>query len=307
MSYLEELRKSKNKPQVAFQEFALSTRKFPNHLFCFFEGKDNAYYVPRIKQFTQDYHPIKCGGREKILDIHRLIKNQNEYNNYKKAIFIDRDFNAPLKPYHPPIFETPCYSIENLYVSVRVFREILTNEFHLSAASDSSFETSMVFFVERQKEFHEAVTLLNAWYACLIEVKNSTGILTGVNLDDKLPRDFVEFSLQSIHANYNMERIIQTFPQANRVTDEALKNKLYDFSNCDQSKIFRGKYEMQFLIKFIQLLLEDSKNTKTVIKDKINFAFGDGSGLNNEQSINIFEGYAETPESLVAYLKEVIN
>jgi hypothetical protein len=49
MSYIEELRKSKDKPQVVFQEFALSTRKFPKYLFCFFEGKDNAYYVSRIK------------------------------------------------------------------------------------------------------------------------------------------------------------------------------------------------------------------------------------------------------------------
>ena len=53
MSYIEELRQSKNKAQVAYQEFALSTKKLPTHLFCFFEGKDNPYYVPRIKRFTE--------------------------------------------------------------------------------------------------------------------------------------------------------------------------------------------------------------------------------------------------------------
>ncbi|MCC5917415.1 MAG: hypothetical protein JJU02_08830 [Cryomorphaceae bacterium] len=59
MTYLEQLRKSKSKPQVAYQEFALSTRKNPEHLFCFFEGKDNAYYVSRIKRFTESYYPVK--------------------------------------------------------------------------------------------------------------------------------------------------------------------------------------------------------------------------------------------------------
>lgn len=64
MLYLEQLRKSRNKPQVAYQEFALSTRQKPKHLFCFFEGKDNAYYVSRINRFTDDFYPIKCGGKK---------------------------------------------------------------------------------------------------------------------------------------------------------------------------------------------------------------------------------------------------
>ena len=90
MSYLDELRKSKDKPQVA--EFALSTGRYPRHLFCFFEGKDNAYYVPRIKRYTDEYLPIKCGGRENVL---RLISNRSEYAVYKTAYFVDRDFNEP--------------------------------------------------------------------------------------------------------------------------------------------------------------------------------------------------------------------
>jgi hypothetical protein len=58
---------------------------------------------------------------------------------------------------------------------------------------------------------------------------------------------------------------------------------------------------MQFLIKFIQLLLQDSNTSKSVVKSKINYAFGDN--LSNQQAINVFEGYAETPESLIEYLK----
>ena len=46
MLYTEILRLSREKPQVAYQEFALHTRQGKDGLFCFFEGKDNAYYVP---------------------------------------------------------------------------------------------------------------------------------------------------------------------------------------------------------------------------------------------------------------------
>jgi len=42
MSYLEKLRKSTDKAQVAYQEFCLRTGKAKEALFCFFEGKDNA-------------------------------------------------------------------------------------------------------------------------------------------------------------------------------------------------------------------------------------------------------------------------
>jgi Protein of unknown function (DUF4435) len=304
MSYKKQLAESRDKAQVAYHEFALSKAKFPEHLFCFFEGKDNPYYVPRIRRFTDKYHPIRCGGRQKVLDVYRLVNQHTEYSKYRKAFFIDRDFNTPMPSLDPPIFETPCYSIENLYVSIPVFKNILTNEFHLSATTDT-FDTCVAVFTERQREFHEAVCLLNAWYACLIEIRNTTGKQTGVILSDKLLREFIEISLNFVIPTYDFEKIKQTFPNANEVSEDILEDKIREFSRCEQHRVFRGKYEMQFLIKFIYLLLNDAATTKTVLKNKVNFAFGDGSSLNSEQAINIFEGYAETPESLLEYLRQV--
>ena len=304
MTYIEELRQSKDKAQVAFQEFALSTMKFSSHLFCFFEGKDNSYYIPRIKRFTEQYCPIKCGNKDSVLKVHSLISNRPEYKDYRKAFFIDRDFDSPLPPKLPPIFETPCYSVENLYVSIEVFREILINEFHMSEIGDEPyFNVCISLFINRQKEFHASTSLFNAWYACLIEIRNTKGTHTGVNLDDKLPRGFVDISLQSVKNNYDLETIKQTFPNSTEVNDDILEGKLTTFQNCECHKVFRGKYEMQFLTKFIQLLLQDSNSSKTFLKRKVNFAFGDN--MSNQQAINIFEGYAETPETLIEYLKLV--
>jgi len=301
---VEELRKSRDKAQVAFTEFMNSTRKYPDYLFCFFEGKDNAYYVPRIKRFTAQYQPIKCGGRDRVIEVHSLISNRPEYSNYKKAFFIDRDFNVPLEQVNPPVFETPCYSVENIYVSVDVFKEILVNEFHLSEFSNNNIvEVCISLYQERQNEFHDAVCLFNSWYACLIEIRNVTGKLTGVSLDEKLPKGFIDVTLQSVTCKYGLDTIKSTFPNATEVEVIMLNDKLVEFANCDRRKVFRGKYEMQFLIKFIQLLLQDSNTSKSVVKSKINYAFGDN--LSNQQAINVFEGYAETPESLIEYLRTV--
>jgi hypothetical protein len=305
MLYIDQLRKSREKAQVAYQEFVLHAGNGKDGLFCFFEGNDNAYYVPRIKRFTDNYHPIKCGGRDKVLDVYRLITIHSEYDKYKKAFFIDRDFNESLPARNPPIFETPGYSIENFYVSVDVFKEILINELHLSEVSDEAFQVCIRIFTDRQKEFHQATALFNAWYACLVEIRNKTGNQTSVNLDDKLPKEFIDFTLDSVVKKYDIEKIKQTFPQASEVSEDILNTKLAEFTDCDQCKVFRGKYEMLFLVTMIELILQDSSNPKKYVEQKIKFAFG--QKLSNEQAISIFSAYAETPETLNDYLKQVIK
>lgn len=305
MLYLEQLRKSRNKPQVAYQEFALSTRQKPKHLFCFFEGKDNAYYVSRIKRFTDDFYPIKCGGKKAVLDVYSLITNKEEYKKYKLGFFIDKDFNPPIEDRTPPIYETPCYSIENLYVSVAVFKEILTNEFHLSEVTDKNFKELITLYEERQKEFHNAVILFNSWYSCLIEKKENNNLETGVLLDDKLPTNFINISLEEVKILYDFQTIKETFPNAIEVDLDEVKERMLLFKTTEMHKVFRGKYELEFLITMIREILKDSRTTKKIVNKKIDFSFGDGSGIGQQQALNIFEAYAETPDNLLSYLELV--
>lgn len=305
MSYLSELRKSKEKHQVAFTEFASSTRNRSSHLFCFFEGKDNDYYVPRIKRYTNDYYTINCNGREKVLKVYELIVAKTEYQKYKKAFFIDRDFNPPLSLTEPPIFETPCYSIENLYVSQSVFREILTNLFGLSATNDKNYSICLNLCQNLQAQFHEAVLLFNAWYACLIDIKNETGQQTGVNLGDKLPNEYIKIGLDKVEKTYDLEKIKTDFPNAVIVDEERLNLKITEFSNCEQHYVFRGKYELQFIIELIRAILTDGRNERKFVSERINFVLGDASSVKNEVALNLFSAYAETPENLHEYLDAV--
>ena len=232
MLTVKKLRESLDKPQVAYQEFVLHTRKGKDGLFCFFEGErgsDNSYYVPRIKQFTDKYFPINCKGKERLLKVHELIKGHKEYDKYKKAYFVDRDFETPLPLHEPPIFETPCYSIENFYISIDVFEEILKNSFQVSEV-DQNYNTCLTLFAARQNEFHETVILFNAWYACLIDLRNSTGNKIGVSLDEKFPKDFIDFTLDSIKAKYDLDKIKATYPNALKVLKKDLNKKLSEFN-----------------------------------------------------------------------------
>lgn len=301
-SYIQQLRESKDKATVAYQEFVLSTKRYNNHLFCFFEGNDNPYYVPRIKNFTEQIYPINCGGRDKVLKVYELISNHEIYNKYSKAFFIDRDFNSPRQENRDLIYETPCYSIENFYVNQNVFEQILIHDFQFSK-NDENFQICISLFNDRLTEFNSSVTLFNSWYACLIEIRNESGKNTGVQLDEKLPKGFVNIKLQTVDSSYNIDTIKQNFPESTELDEETLNAKIIEFQNCNSELVFRGKYQMEFLITLIQLILNDSKNEQELIKNKINYAF-DGA-LNHKRALSLFTNYATTPESLNDFLHSI--
>lgn len=306
MSHLENLRQSRSKSIVAYQEFMNATRQYATYLFCFFEGKDNDYYKPRIKNFTDKYHAIRCGGREQVLEVHRLIAGKKEYERYKKGFFIDKDFNEPLPPQTPPIFETPCYSIENLYVSIDVFKNILEHHLGISSISKKEiFEKCVQIYTERQQEFHNLMLPFNAWYACLIDIRNKTGSSTNVKLEDKLLKEIMEITLMTINAQKDLMSLQAKFPNAPNVPSDELELKIATFKKCNATYIFRGKYELLFLIELIRLLIKDSLTAKNIFKEKIKFTFGDASQIGIEQALAIFSNDAETPDSLKRYLKTI--
>ena len=182
-------------------------------------------------------------------------------------------------------------------------KDILKNSLLISEISHP-YKVCVTLFTERQEEFHKASTLFNAWYSCLIEISNETGTPTGVRLESSLPAGFIDFNLQSISSNYDFERIKAVFIDALTVPDEMLQHRCLEFSLCEKNKAFRGKYELDFVLKFIKLLLEDSSTTKKFLKEKIRFNFGNP---NNDQALNIFSSSAEEPESLLEYLRRVTS
>lgn len=60
---------------------------------------------------------------------------------------------------------------------------------------------------------------------------------------------------------------------------------------------------MEFVISFIEMILQDSLQAKKYVTQKIKFAFN--QRLTNEQAVDIFSSYAETPIILEQFLKEV--
>ncbi len=302
-----ELKKKRDKAIVAYTKFsvAISNPNYQSDLFCFFEGNDNSYYVPRIKQYcscsTREIYPIDCGGRDKVLKAHGLIINKTEYNDYKKLFFVDRDFNNDSFE-SDLIYQTPCYSIENLYVNETSFQGILIHELRIEKGS-IEFDNIILLFKNRLSEFNSAVLFFNAWYACLIDIRNKSKQKTGVQLTEKFPKGFITKSLDGVTVNYDFDKIKQTFPQAIEISEGDVEQKIAEFEQENLEEILRGKYQLEFFIDFVQAIIEDSKLAiRKHSTNKIKYPFD--STLNQQKALNIFSDYAKTPSCLIDFLQK---
>ncbi len=296
---VDDLRRAREEnANVSFMDFDKHIRENKDGLFCFFEGKDSPYYRLRITQiWEENYYPITCLGKKKVKKVYELIKYHIEYNKYKKCFFVDSDFDPPLGI--SEIYETPCYSIENLYTGVAIFSEILKSECQFSETNDD-FRRCVSLYQELQNSFHNAMLLFNAWYACLIDQKHISKQETGASLGDKMPK-FVKISLDLVEADYNLSSLRARYPDALTVTDETVAQKMELFEQQNKGCIFRGKYELKFMLKIIEDLIEDSKNAKKIVTTPINYS------INHAQALSQFSQYAQTPACLLEYIRTVIQ
>ncbi len=288
-----------NSASVALHKFILLVNTFPEDLFCFFEGKDSPYFSPRIESdFEGEFHPINCKGKKNVIKLFELIEKKNEYDKYKKAFFIDRDFDQSIKSKYDILYETPCYSIENLYSGLSTFKKILKSEFDLTEV-DKEFQDCVALYQARQNEFHDTTLLFNAWYACLKVKALKEGVSTNVNLDNKLPKGFVVIRIEGISQNYDLDKIDETFTNSLAYDKQELQEKIEEFKQVDKRKVFRGKYEIEFVYEIIKALINDAndKKLKKYLKKRTKL------NLDKAQIISQLSQYAETPDCL----KEFIN
>jgi hypothetical protein len=251
MSSVNTLRASRDKAVVVFMEFTRLYKQYPSALYCFFEGEDSKYYGVRIKNIIkpEKYFYFSCSGKDGVLGIHEMLSSRKYYANVRAAYFIDRDFDKSIRERGlNEIYETPCYSIENFYTSVECFSEVLRSEFKLME-SDENFERCVSLYIKLQEEFHTAVELLNTWIACQRD-KSSP-----LNISKRSVLDFVKIDLNQITQNYVIDDLYEKFEGTIAISQEELDARLTELRSSTRQKSFRGKFEIEFLLNFLQKLI----------------------------------------------------
>lgn len=290
------IEKTQKSSTVAYHKFVLLSRGRNTDLFCFFEGNDTQYYSLRIKQLvSQNYHPISCGNKDNVLKTYKILSESPDYKSFKKAFFIDKDFDEALN--NKDIYETPCYSVENFYVNNYLISEVLKNEMGLTEG-DAQFHEIIQLFESEYKNFSNQTLLFNGWYCALKRRKNVEKLdTTNVSLDEKLPKSFICLKIGEIQSDYNLDRIKELFPNAIEVSEDQI-NEAVEILNTEKIGCnLRGKFQMSFLITFLQFLIDDSSSNKKYIPKKTKFR------IDKPNIISQLTQYAVTPNCLEKYIR----
>lgn len=294
------LRQSRDKAVVVFMEFTRLYKQDPSALYCFFEGEDSKYYGVRIKNIIRPEKAfyLDCRGKDGVLGIHKMLSSRKYYANVRAAYFIDRDFDKSIRERGlNEIYETPCYSIENFYTSVQCFSEVLRSEFKL-IESDENFERCVSLYIKLQEEFHNAVELLNTWIACQID-KSSP-----LNISKRSVLDFVKIDLNQITKKYVIDDLYRMFPGAITISPEELDARLTELRSSTRQKSFRGKFEIEFLLKILEKLKHEANTANyPYFTRKVKVVLS----LSESNIISDLSQYADTPDCLDSYLKSFMS
>jgi hypothetical protein len=296
---LDLIRASRNSGCSNYAKYLLDKSNHGDCLFCFFEGEDFKYYRSRLEKYTSyNYKEIfnyNCNGKKDVLKIFTLIKN-NKNELIKKAFFIDKDFDTE-EYLDEEIYVTPCYSIENLYTTENAFSKILVSEFGINFFSEDCAQCR-ADYKDRQEEFHEFVTILNAVIACQRSTecsKNDKLNLSGF----KLTKLFSEISIDVIKPVFDItcDSISLFFPEVS-IDSEMIETQVVTFNSVDKSMAFRGKFELKFLLNII-----DSLRLKNSKKEYFSKKYNCVSINPNINTISVLAPFADTPECLKNFLK----
>lgn len=292
-----------------FLEFTRIHARKPDCLICFFEGKDDdRYYGFRITQILGvEWKGVDCNGKEKVLPLFRMLENHTHeaYRNAKTAFFVDRDFDEPQPPeIRSKVYETPCYSIENLYTTPKCFKQIIEIGFKIKEINkeedEALFKACVKFFIETRRQFHEAVSRLNAWMM-LVRRKEKDASGKQITHFEKIKLErLVSIDVHQVTARQSVSDYLTELFPFHGISEEAIDATVSSFSKESYGEIFRGKYEIEFLWKFLTRLKDDlCSNSPRHFSEKRKISFPIPSLRN---IISELSSYADTPECLKNYL-----
>ncbi len=293
------LRESRTKAQAVFLTFTRQYKKQPSALYCFFEGEDSKYYGVRIDNIArpEESNYLICNGKEGVIGIHRMLTNRKHYSNVKAAYFIDRDFDPSIRETSlAGIYETPCYSIENFYTSVRCLSRILKSELKLDVDEDCERCTSL--YTKLQQEFHDAIELLNIWIACQRDKAAELKINT---LSISKFANSVRIGLDRIQIDYTVDDLYEKFPASLPISQDELDAKRNELRSRDRQKSFRGKFEIEFFVLFLNKLVDAAnQGTHPYFSQKVKVSLN----VSRKTVISDLSQYADTPNCLHSYLDQ---
>lgn len=292
---LEQMREKRGISEVLFKKFTEANEYFETHAFCFYEGEDGKYYDSRVARYWGSNVITQVAGKKKeVLKVMQKIQSDPLYADVCTMFFIDRDYDESLANTNDDLFETPCYSIENLYAQDSVFSRILQSEFGLNLM-DSDHHKCLTDYQLRLKEFNQIIIKFNA----VVKYQHQYA-----------PEIICQFSkVRTSHlAHIEIGQVIKAVrhdEQINKLisklsADAELLSTLEEELRLERAPhlVLRGKNQLDFLVSVV-MKLKDLNVSGGYFSEKLN-----NVRINlTENRLSELSQYAITPPELDSFLE----
>lgn len=263
MSRVEMLSNSRDSGSVRFLEFTRIVSRNKQKIAVFFEGEDEKYYSIRINTFVPElsWSGIKCGGKAKVLEMKTKIEHHPTYKNHRCIYFIDSDFDDNTEHLDANnVYVTPCYSIENLYISDACFIRILNAEFGINDCCEEheDFETCLKLFKTQKEKYLNEISNFNYMIRDIRQKENDKKSKSKLNINNIDFDKVIKVSLDDVISCYDKNNAKSVFPDlASDIEIDFDVHNTFFADKCSETW-FRGKQHLEFLRVFLTNIKTDT-------------------------------------------------
>lgn len=293
---LEEMREKRGVSEVVFKKFTEAREYFETHAFCFYEGEDGKYYDSRVTQYWgTNFIPIVAGQKKEVIRVMRKIQSDPLYADVCTMFFVDRDFDEPLANTNDDLFETPCYSIENLYAQESVFRRILQSEFGLNYI-DQDHQKCLADYRLRLDEFNRIIAKFNA--VVKYQHQYAPEIICRFSNVKTSHLAHVEIAqvTKSLRHDEQINKLVSKLSADSEIL-ETLENEL--LSESSPHLVLRGKNQLDYMVSII-MKLKDLNTSGGYFSKQLKHVYI----TLTDNRLSELSQYAITPPELDIFLKK---
>uniref|UniRef100_UPI004028ED4C DUF4435 domain-containing protein n=1 Tax=Prevotella sp. TaxID=59823 RepID=UPI004028ED4C len=282
---------------VCKQKYLL--KKNQGKIICFVEGKyDSDYYLDKFRNHLGDgFEIIVCSNKKNVLKAYSEFYD-SDHKKVKMGFFTDNDFDEDLN--NPLIFVTDRYSIENYYCSISALNNILL--YGLKIQNNSEVNDVIAYYQVCANKFHQIVAEFNSFYSIIKMKQRQNNVTYKICLENHFPSKFAEIDVDNCIKKYNLVSLLAEYSlPSSLISQEEVDNEIRKLMEKDPFNSFRGKYELEFTIKFITKIKNEAnqKIPSSKVKQKIS------ATINNVCFMSDYAQYADIAEGLIDYLQKI--
>lgn len=309
MSLVKLLINSRDNLSVKFMEFTRIVSKNKGKVAVFFEGQDEKYYSVRINSIRPDiqWSGINSGGKSNVIKLRKKIRSHSTYANSSCIFFVDSDFdeNNSIKDLED-IYITPCYSVENFYITNAAFERILSAEFGINDAleNENCYNNAISTFKKMKNNYIDSIKEFNFLIRELRLMGHCGELTERININNLNYDSLIKLNLDYVEKVYDESNPKSLFPELPANLSVNLESSKKHFSPLSAELWFRGKQHLEFLRILLMKFKEDrcKKGERVIFANRGNVKLQ----LTKGNCISELSQYADTPCCLKIFLEKQI-